>query len=161
LKFKPIEKYEVYFKEDKGNSFVIVLIPDFFSLEVVESWFDSGRAVVERDYVGCDNVLHKKEPETAGGFYATKIGIFERLVARKRSASIISIRLINEYDVPLGVVLIREFVREAMKKPIFSYSNEDELKKFLFDKYKGHFEHYLKSQVLSERKKQKSLGEFL
>lgn len=151
-----IEKYEAYHYKDKGNDFVIILLPNFFSGEVIESF----PGAVERDYIGFDNKLHKKEPETAGGFYATKISIFEQLNSRKKQAAFISIRLISDYDIPLGVVFVRECVREALKKPIFTTSDHIELIKFLNSKFTNHRKFFESSKVYLERNRQKRIGDF-
>ena len=143
---------------EKGNYFVEILIPDSFQGEVIEAWTGN----CERDYVGLDNKLNKSEPETAGGFYATKIAIFEHLEERKRQAAFVSLRLISGYDIPLGVVFVRECVREALKKkPLFRGTSEKELNEFLSQKYPKHFKLYSESRVLKERKRQRKLGEYL
>ncbi len=160
VKYNSINSYEVYHAKDKGNDFVIILIPDTFSAEVIETWVEDGRPVIEADYVGVDNKLHKPQPDTAGGFYATKLPIFEHLNQRKKQASFISVRYIDGYDIPLGVVFVRETVREAMKNKIFSTSDEYELRKFLEFKFKKHFQFYKNSNVLKEQKRQKKLNQF-
>lgn len=152
----PIEKYEIYHHKDKENEFVILLIPDTFTGEVIEAFSTN----IEKDYIDHQNRLDKKEPETAGGFYATKIAIFESLLKRKRQAAFISVRVIGDYDVPLGVVFVRESVREAMKKPIFESSDEKEIFDFLQEKYLKHSILTKNSKVLKERRKQRKLNEF-
>ena len=158
LKYRVLNEFEVYEYHDKGNYFVEILIPDSFQGEVVEAF----TGFVERDYVGLDNKLNKPEPETSGGFYATKIAIFEHLEERKRQAAFVSLRLISGYDIPLGVVFVRECVREALKKkPLFRGTSEKELNEFLSQKYPKHFKLYSESRVLKERKRQRKLGEYL
>lgn len=156
VKYNSIEKFEVYYHKDKGNSFVIVLLPDIFLGEVVEAWEN----VVERDYCDFNNKLDKAEPECAGGYFATKIGIFESLNERKRQAQFVSLRFIKDYELPLGVVFVRECVRLAMKNKVFSCSNLDDVKKFLFEKYNVHYNLFSNSKLLVERKVQKRLKEF-
>ncbi len=157
IQFRPLDYYELYTYEDKGNSFVIILIPDTFSGEVIEQ-FDN---TVEKDYVGNDNKLNKEEPETAGGFFATKIGIFEQLTSRKRQASFISIRIIKNYDIPLGVVFVRESIREAMKKGKFRTTKLEELRTYIMENFSEHYRYFEDSKVFSEKRKQKKLGDFL
>jgi len=156
IKYNTINNYEIYHSNDKGNEFIIILIPDTFSAEVIEA-FDN---TIESDFVNFDNKFKKLEPETAGGFYATKFGIFENLNERKKQASFISIRIIENYDIPLGVVFVREKVRDAMKNKIFKSSNEKEIKEFLLKKYKNHFILFQNSKLLKEKIKQTKLKEF-
>ncbi|MCA9495379.1 MAG: hypothetical protein KC589_00415 [Nanoarchaeota archaeon] len=154
--YKPIEDFEIYEHKDKGNHFVIILIPDTFQAEIIESF----PGAIEKDYVNFDNKLHKESPETSGGYYATKFPIFEQLIERKKQAAFISLRIISNYDIPLGVVFVRESVRAALKNKIFKTSNEKELENFLHIKFPNHSRLYQTSNVLVEKKKQKKLNAF-
>lgn len=157
LNYSIIENYEIYHYFDKGNDFYIVLLPETFSGEIVESWDD----IIERDYVSVDNTLNKQEPETAGGFWATKCGIHELLHKRKKQSSYISLRHITNYEIPLGVVFVRECVREALsKEPIFKSSNIEEVKEYLKTTSQKHYEDFINSTLLRELKKQKKLSQF-
>lgn len=156
INYKLIENFEIYKIEDKGNNFVIILLPHEFSCEIIEQ-FDN---TLERDFVGFNNILKKDEPETAGGFYATKLSIQENLQKRKRQASFISIRIIKDYDMPLGVVFVRECVREAMKNKLFQTSKFDELEEYLKNKFNNHYNYFKISKVLQEISKQKKLRQF-
>lgn len=156
IKNRPIEKIEIYTAKDKGNEFLIILIPDTFKAQVIEK-FSGG---LEMDYVDFDNKLHKKEPETAGGFYATKIAVFEHLQERKKQASIISIRVIEDYDIPLGVVFVRETVRVAMKNKIFTSNDMKDTTDFIKYKFPKHHQYFISSKVLEEKRKQRKISEF-
>ena len=157
LNFKLINEYEIYSYLDKGNFFVIILFPDNFAANIIETF----PGAVEQDYVGVDNKLKKAEPETAGGFYATKIAVNEFLVSRKKQASYLTIRIIKDSEIPLGVVFVRECVRQALSKnALFCTSNKSELDKYLYENFKEHFVYYLKSQILLEQKKTRKLSEF-
>lgn len=156
LKYKLIENYELYFQKDKGNSFLIILFPDTYSAENYEfmtNWQAS-------DYVGINNKLKKIEPDTAGGLFATKLAINEHLNKRKKQAQYICLRYIDNYEVPLGVVFVRETIREAMKNKKFITSNFIELKSFLNQNYNLFNEYFLSSQTLKEKKNQKKLNDF-
>lgn len=157
INYKLIENFEIFYHNDKGNSFLIIQIPNEFSCEIIEK-FDNN---IERDYVRFDNKLKKDEPETAGGFFATKLAIFEQLEKRKRQASFISIRIIEGYDIPLGVVFVRESVRQAMKNRIFESSNILQLEQYLKLKFDKHYNYYKISKVLEEFEKQKKLRQFI
>lgn len=156
IKYKTIESYEVYKCFDKGNYFIIILMPEVFTCEVIEAF----PGAIESDYVDHSNKLNKKEPDTSGGFYATKISVFESLKKRKRQASIISIRIIDDYDIPLGVVFVREAAREAIKIPILKTNSKKEFEEFLESKYYSHFKLYKNSTTLKESKRQTKLREF-
>lgn len=157
LTFKIIENYEAYYHKDKGNAFLIILAPDTFTFENYEftpqDWYAT-------DYVSINNKLPYPEPKTAGGFFATKVAIFEHLKKRKRQASIICLREIDNYEIPLGVVFVRESVRETMKNKIFTCQTQTQLLTFLKKFHPAHTQKYLQSQTLKEAKKQKKLKEY-
>ncbi len=146
--YKTINKYELYHFKDKGNEFVIILFPHIFSGEVVETF----PGAIERDFINFENKLDKESPSTAGGFYATKLGIFEYLREIKKFTAFISIRVISDYELPLGVVFVRESVRLAMKDKLNSFQNQNELEFYLKLNYPKHFQVYTSSRVLKEIK---------
>lgn len=149
--YKQIEKYEIYNFRDKGNDFVIVLFPNIFSGEVVESF----PGAIERDFINFENKLDKESPATAGGYYATKLGIYEHLRENKKFSAFISLRVISEYELPLGVVFVRETVRLAMKNKKNSFNSQNELETYLRFNYPKHFEIYKNSKVLKEIKRKR------
>jgi hypothetical protein len=156
LDYKLINNYELYTYKDKGNFFLIILFPEYFCSEIIETFNNN----IEKDFVQFDNKLRYKDPQTAGGFYATKLGIFENLNHRKKQSAFISIRIIDGYDIPLGVVFVRESVREAMKKKIFETSKLDILDKYIMDNFLEHYNHFKNSKVLVEINRQKRLDKW-
>lgn len=157
INYKIQNYYEIFHKKDKGNSFVIITFPDNYSAEIIETWDN----IVESDYANYQNKLDKKEPSTAGGYYATKLPIFEYLNSKKKQAGFISIRIIEDYDIPLGVVFVRETVRDALKNKLFKCTTKEELIEYLIKNFSKHFKYYLNSKYLKEKRKQKRLNEFL
>ena len=128
IKEYPItNKYKVYGYSDKGNFFLIILFPTLYYSSVIEKF----PGAVKEDFTNSYNRLDKKEPATSGGYWATKLAVLEKLREMKRQASFISIRIIRDYDLPLGVIFVRETVRETMKREIFSTNSEEELIDFL------------------------------
>lgn len=156
IKYNPLNSYEIYHHKDKGNEFIIILFPEPFQAQVTEK-FEGG---LEEDYVSHNNKLQTKEPMCSGGYYATKLPVFEQLNQRKKQSAYISIRIIKDYELPLGVVFVRESVRTALKNQIFKTSNKQEMLKFLFENYKNHFELYLKSKFKKEIEQTKTLNKY-
>lgn len=155
--YSSISSFELYYREDKGNAFVILLLPsEDLQGEIVEAFSTN----VLKDYFDTANKLDKAEPATAGGYFATKVAIFESLVHRKKKASIISLRTIEDYEVPLGVVFVRETVREAMKGEKTSFSSLEDLKEYLQNFFPKHNKALDPSTVLKELKSQRKLHEF-
>ncbi|MCJ7450432.1 MAG: hypothetical protein MUP58_01695, partial [Candidatus Nanohaloarchaeota archaeon QJJ-9] len=55
--------------------------------------------------------------ETAGGYYAARLGVLEKLRKKQRQAKALVLREVtDEYWAPLGVWVVRETVREALEK---------------------------------------------
>lgn len=157
LTYKIINKYEIYHHKDKGNEFIIILIPDTFTFENYEFTPQGWQAI---DYVSINNRLGYTDPNTAGGFFASKVATFEHLKKTKKQASIIVLRQIDNYEIPLGVVFVRESIREAMKNKIFSCQTKKELEKYLNKFHKNHANKFKTSKTLKEIKKQKKLREY-
>ena len=152
-----MSNYQLFYYSDKGNTFLIILAPDAYSFENIEFMPNGWQAV---DYVKYDNKLKYKEPNTAGGFYATKVAILEYLRSIKKQASIVCIRLIDNYEIPLGVVFVRESVREAMKKRIDKTSTMEEMKMHILKNHTQFYKEFTSSMTLRELRVQKKLNDF-
>ena len=154
--YNVIKNYEICYYKNKSDTHVIIFIPDFYRAEHIEDW----EGKVGRDYVSFDNKLKSNEPNNAGGYYATKIGVNEFLDKRKKQAGFIAIRIIRDYEVPLGVVFVRECVRECLKNKVFESYDLNEIHKYLRENYPVFYNHFVKSKVLNEIGKQSRLDEF-
>jgi hypothetical protein len=100
-----------------GNYYTILFFDDVWQYELFELFTPSANpqsAKVETDY---EPYAGRKGyvDETAGGYYAARIGILEHLLGRRRQASVLAIRVITEeYTAPLGVWVCREAVRKTL-----------------------------------------------
>ncbi len=62
----------------------------------------------------------------AGGYYAARLSIVEKLEKTKRQSSVLALRFITgEYAVPLGVWVVREAVRKAMKNRPIEFASKE------------------------------------
>ena len=104
--------------------------------------------------------------ETAGGYYAARLPVLEKMVETKRQGSCLALRFITkEYTVPLGVWVCREAARISLSsKPIHFASKELLLTyaKELIQKKLGFDLNLLlkESRLLHEKKQQMKLGAF-
>ena len=114
--------YQVYFGGYLGNYYAILLFSEPWSYELFEMgvplqanpWSKQGKFWAT-DY---ENHYGRKgyATETAGGYYAARIVVLEKLKEMKRKASVLCLRFIsNEYTMPLGVWVVREAVRKALQ----------------------------------------------
>ena len=129
--YKWIENYELFFGEFMGNQYLILLFPNVFSYELFElylpgsSWNPSEEVKAATDfesYFGRKNYASN----TSGGYYAARLPILEYLNNMKRQASVLAIRIETpSYWASLGVWIVRESVRKALKRKMEFLSRED------------------------------------
>jgi len=165
-----IENFELHFGEFLGNQYLILLFPSEWSFELIElyqpgsSWNPSTNIKASTDF---ENFSGRKSYAfaTAGGYYATRLAILEYLNKIKKQASALVLRIETPtYWAALGVWVVRESVRKALKKKINFESREELIesaKKIGKAKYNFDYENILKeSKILKQRKEQKNLGEW-
>ena len=172
IKNFPVGEYQLYYGGGWGNYYLILLFPEIWSYELFESYLDykvnpwsKAGHFYSTDY---ENYTGRKEyaEETAGGYYACRLGVLEKLKQLKRQSCALSLRFITpEYNVPLGVWVCREATRKALaEKPLMFASEELMLqyaKEFIGRKWGFELDLLLKeSKLLKEKKAQKRLVEF-
>ncbi len=105
--------------------------------------------------------------ETAGGYYACRLPILEKMKNNKRQGSCVALRFItSEYNVPLGVWVCREATRKSIQSPSISFQSQEEMlhyaREFIQQKFNFNLNLLLKeSKLLQEKKHQKRLSEYL
>ena len=116
-----IDETQVWYNEFMGNRFWIVLTPGQWEFELVEMkapgsvWnpnTESGYwlASASEGYEGRTQYVD----ETAGAYYASRLGVLEHLVDEGRQAKALVLREVtDDYWAPVGVWQVRESVRNA------------------------------------------------
>ena len=169
--FKWIEDYELFFGEFMGNCYLIMLFPNLWNYELFElylpgsSWNPSQEIKASTDY---ESYFGRKNyaSNTAGGYYATRLPILEYLNKIKRQASVLVIRIETpSYWAALGVWVVRESVRKALRRKI-EFTSEEELiksaKQISKVKYNFDCDNIIRrSGLLRQIKTQKSLREWI
>ncbi len=139
IKKFPEMDYQVFQGNYLGNYFLILTLPEVYSYELFEMLSHPPTC---RETQGSDSRLpgipryttdyepyegrKKYAEQTAGGFYATRLAIVEQLKAKKRQASVLALRFItDEYEVPLGVFVVREATRKAMNNPPLKFATKE------------------------------------
>ncbi len=148
IKTYPHADYQVFFGGYLGNYFLILFFSDAWSYELFEmyapnvSWNITNTLRYTTDY---ESYSGRKEyaEQCAGGYYAARIAISEKLAQMKKQASVLCLRFItDDYSVPLGVWVVREAVRKALstkplemdcKENVLQYAKEFSKKKFGMD----------------------------
>ena len=116
-----ITEIELHSGELFANHFEILLLPKPYAFELVEIWMPRSIWNPENLWIGTDSEDHhnrKKYSPLGGGYYAARLPILEHLHRKHRRASAIAIREVRpEYWAPLGVWVVREATRYALKNP--------------------------------------------
>ncbi len=154
--FEKVEKFGVGIGKLYGNRFIIFLIPDVWGFELNEKWYrgsiwESKEAYATdfEEYYGRKSYAEN----TSGGYYAARTAVVEYLYKNKKQALAIVFREVTpEYQLPLGVWVVREGARRAMENMIWFEKLED-AERFANKKLKN-------SKLFMKRKSQRSLLEF-
>jgi hypothetical protein len=118
-----VDTVEVHYNEYVGNQYWVILAPGEWEFELVEMkapgsiWNPDaeGSYYVAADREGYEGRTGYVE-ETAGAYYASRLGVLEELAERGRQAKVLVLRHASEeYWAPVGVWQIRESVRNAFE----------------------------------------------
>jgi DNA repair protein NreA len=163
--------YLAYFGGYIGNYYLILTFPSNWSYELFEmyapkaSWNTSNEVQYTTDYEDCFGRRTYAE-ETAGGYYACRLPILEKLKLIKRQGNVLALRFITgEYSVPLGVWVCREATRKSMSVKPLEFSSKELMleyaKKLAMKKFGVDLNKILdKSKLLYRLKTQVSLKNF-
>ena len=121
-KQQELGEFRIFTNTFFGNRFVIIFVPDVWSFEMIETWFQgaymnpSNRDIGMRDwepYGGRTNYASN----VTGAYYAARLAATEYLLKIQKQAQVIVLREISkDYRFPLGVWVIRVATRAALKK---------------------------------------------
>ncbi len=123
--------YLAFFDGYLGNYYLILMFPNVWSYELFEiytpkaSWNTSNELQYMTDYESYDGRKTYAE-NCAGGYYAARLPILEKLKEIKRQSNILVLRFITgEYSVPLGVWVVREAVRKSIQSKPLNFASEE------------------------------------
>jgi hypothetical protein len=128
--------YQVFFGGYLGNYYLILFFPEVWSYELFETYVPKTPSVIFPTMTDYESYDGRKEyaDDTAGGYYAARLGILEHLSLIKRQASVIAFRFITDaYTAPLGVWVVRTAVRHAMSERPLQFSSRQEMLAFSRD----------------------------
>ncbi len=155
--------YIAWFGGYLGNYYIILAFPHVWRYELFETLV-AEKTSFATDY---EEYTGRKEyaSNTAGGYYAARHAVLEKLAEMKRQASILCLRFItNEYWAPLGVWVVREATRKAMQSKPIVFSDEELMIKYAKALVKKKFgielEEILKESKLIKAIKQPKLTRF-
>jgi hypothetical protein len=116
-----LDKVLVYEATYLDNVFHIILTPGLWAFHMLEAWTRgsvwTGTGKVLGDWEDLEP-RNEYAHQITGAYYSARLGVLEHMDSMRRSGACLIWRDIGpEYWAPVGVWLIRETVREAMKLP--------------------------------------------
>jgi len=165
--------YEAYFGGGWGNYYLVLFFPEVWSYELFETyisykinpWSKEGHfySTAYENYGG------RKEyaEECAGGYYAARLSILEKMKELKRQHSVLVLRFITpEYNVPLGVWVCREATRKSLKERPIGFATKELMLSYAKEIIKNKFGMDLnlllkESKLLKNLNQQRKLAEFM
>src|SRR3989338_1159011 len=172
IKDLPVGEYRAYFGGGWGNYYLILYFPEVWSYELFEMylanpvnpWSKNGY-IYSTDYENYDGRKEYAE-ETAGGYYACRISILEKMKELKRQGSCLALRFITpEYNIPLGVWVCREATRKSLQEKPLAFADQKLMMKYAEELIKRKFGFDInvllkESKLLKSKREQKRLFEF-
>jgi len=125
-----------FFGSYLGNYYLVLMFPEPWSYELFETympraeWNQTNQIQFMTDYEPCSG-RKRYAYNCAGGYYAARLPILDRLHQMKRQASVLVIRVITgEYFCPLGVWVVREATRKAMQSEPIEFADASLMLKY-------------------------------
>lgn len=164
-----IDCFRVFHSEYLDNNFYIMLMPYEWSFEQLEAWKPGGFWTADaKEYsIVSDHEFYDGRKDYAenvtGAYYAAKLAVAEYLVEKKRQASAIVFREIGQgYQVPLGVWVIRQSIRNALEQKPVEFPNLSLALEFLSKKLTIPLEKWKKeSKIIDRVTRQRRITDFL
>ncbi len=166
IRYNPtIDEIRIFHSEYLDNRFYTVLFPGAWQFEQLEAWLPGASWNVDSQTA---NVIRDHEPfrgrkkyasNVEGAYYAARLAIAEYLGNENAQAACLVFREIgNDYNIPLGVWVIRETMRNAMKKKPLAFQDRKLAFSYLSNKLKVSMKLYeKKSKLLDSLKHQTQL----
>lgn len=160
--YKTIENYQLYTGSYLGNYYFILMFPEVWQYELFEGYLPRSLwnldeeikfATDSETYYGRKNYA----TNTAGGYYSSRLSTLEYLNKIKKQASCLVIRFETpEYNMPLGVFVVRNAARKTLVNDPLIFENKELLLEKTNELIKAKF-NYDVNNVYKQSKLLKSL----
>ncbi len=139
--WETINEYRVYHLKQMDNVFVIIMMPERWSFEWIESWFPGttwNPPTAENPAIMGDWEPYqgrKTYPDIGGCYYACRLAVAEKLNRERKQASVLALREIHPgYVLPVGVWFTRECVRVALRNKPHVFDSLQQVMKHISEK---------------------------
>ncbi len=163
-----INEYRIYELNEFDNRWIILMIPSCWSYELIEAWYPKttwnpfgAQISIFSDYEGFNG--RSEYPEIGGCYFASRLAVSELLEDEKRQAAVIVMRESHPgYIMPLGVWLVRESVRKALKTTPSKFADLKSALGYVSLKFDIKIGTWIKnSAVLRSVMQQRTIGSFV
>mgnify|MGYP001610878498 CR=1 FL=1 len=118
-----VNKFYVFYDTYLENHYEIILIPQEWSFEVIETKLPGlDESYYWQDYESF-NDRKNYASDVTGAYYANRLSACEYLEKIKKQAGVLVLREIGDYWAPLGVGILREVSRNAFRKEPLVFDN--------------------------------------
>ena len=162
--------YAAYFGGYLGNYFLVLFFPEVWSYELFEMYSPSNAGYLTPKYTTDYEDYYGRKTyaeNTAGGYYAARIAVLEKLNELKKQSSCMVLRFMtDEYSMPLGVWVVRQATRKSLENKPIEFSSKELMlnyaKAVARKRFNLNIEHILKkSFLLKQIEHQSKLLKFL
>ncbi|MFX1451167.1 MAG: Nre family DNA repair protein [Promethearchaeota archaeon] len=150
------------------NHFQILLIPKEWSFEMLETWnpkssFNPTSSPVIMDDYEFYQGRKTYASNVTGAYYAARLAVAEYLTKIRKQATCIVFREVSSgYIVPLGVWVIRETVRKALKSQPRFFNDLNLALREIGNSFQVLLKHWIKnSHIIEQIKYQKTLFDYI
>ena len=171
VKDYPLGEYQAFFGGGWGNYYLLLFLPEVWGYELFETYLSSSvnpwskhGLIYSTDYEGYEG---RKEyaTETAGGYYACRLAVLEKMKQLRRQHACLALRFITaEYNVPLGVWVCRQATRKSLEQKPITFTSKELLlgyaQEFIKRKFGFALELLIKESKLQRGSKQQRLTQF-
>ncbi len=167
-RYPVINEYRVYESEFLDNRFEILMLPQAWSYESMETWYPGTlwNQNPESFVLYSDFESYKGRTTYArigGCYYSARLAVLEALEKERRQATVIVMREAHPgYIMPVGVWHVRENVRNAMRNKPLKFNTLEEALLRIAERFEISIDFWIEnSEILKEVFAQKKLTQWI
>ncbi|RLF16429.1 MAG: hypothetical protein DRJ97_00865 [Thermoprotei archaeon] len=163
-----VAEFRVYSLTVMGNEFIVLMIPGKWSYESIEAWYPGTAWNPDQESLAfCgdwEGYWGRSSYASMGGcYYAARLAVAEALAREHRQAQVLVLREARPgYIMPVGVWIVREAVREALRRKPEVFDTAQEALEHAFKRLMIRPEEWFKvSWTLDSLVKQEKITKYL
>jgi hypothetical protein len=166
--FPLINEFRVYEHVALDNRWIILMVPDYWSYELIEAWYpgttwnpEGRETAIFSSSEGFEG--RSSYAEIGGCYYAARLAVSEHLEKERRQAQVVILREAHPgYILPVGVWNVRENVRVALKNKPLKFEKFEEALSYISTKLEIPMKKWVEnSDLLKKILYQRKLQDFM